>query len=43
MEGNLEVEKGDWNGLTASGHMELAGDHCKRRCGEATGTEARWK
>ena len=43
MEGNLEVEKGDWNVLTGSGHMELAGDHCKRRWSEATGMEARWK
>lgn len=43
MEGDLEVEKGDWNGLFGSGHMEVAGDRCKRRCNEATGTEAWWK
>ena len=32
MEGDLEVEKGDQNGRIASGHVEAAGDRCKRRC-----------
>ena len=37
MEGDLEVEKGGWNGRIGSGHVEAAGDRCKRRCCEATG------